>query len=70
MLDFQCWLCGEGIEKSDKGAVLVSVENLWAWESGEQGEDDPLQQVYMHSACAKNALQGSTMNLEPETFLD
>lgn len=68
MADFECWFCGEGIARTDPNAILITVENLWKWQEGTAGEDDPLQAVYAHSACAKDRLQGATMALEPEIF--
>lgn len=65
MLTFQCWFCEQGIERSDLHAVVVSVENLWRWADGVATENDPLQQVYAHSECAKAKIAGPTMSLEP-----
>ena len=68
MLDFQCWVCGEGIGREDNTAVLVSVENLWRWAMGQRESDDPFQNLYLHSRCAKARLAGATMELEPSVF--
>jgi hypothetical protein len=68
MTEYQCWFCGEGIERSDTGAILVTVENLWRNDAGSVSEDDPLQNVYAHSSCAKVRMQGYTMTLEPSIF--
>jgi hypothetical protein len=68
MNEYQCWFCGHGVERSDGGAVLISIESLWRWDAGSTGENDPLQQIYAHSACAKGRMQGATMSLEPSTF--
>ena len=68
MLDFQCWFCGEGIDRTDSGAIIMTVENLWRWEAESASEDDPMQSVYAHSTCAKDRLQGATMDLDPSVF--
>ncbi|WBY08799.1 hypothetical protein PIB19_05035 [Sphingomonas sp. 7/4-4] len=68
MLDFQCWFCGEGIDRDDRGALLVSVESLWRWAEGKRGKDDPFQNIYIHARCAKDRMAGATMELEPSVF--
>jgi hypothetical protein len=68
MLDFQCWFCGAGIDRDDQGALLISVEGLWRWAEGRRGGDDPFQNIYVHSICAKDRLSGATMNWEPSVF--
>lgn len=68
MLDFQCWFCGAGINRDDAGALLVSVEGLWRWAEGRRATDDPFQNIYVHSHCAKDRMAGATMNLEPSVF--
>jgi len=67
-LEFQCWFCGQGIERSDVGAVIITIESLWRWESESQSDDDPVQSVYAHSHCAKAKLEGATMDIEPSIF--
>jgi hypothetical protein len=67
-LEFQCWFCGQGIERSDSGAVLIGVESLWRWESSFRKDNDPYQQVYSHKECAKSRLSGASMPLEPNIF--
>lgn len=68
MNDYQCWFCGKGIERADSGAVLITLESLWRWDSGASSEDDPLQGVYAHSTCTKDRLKGATMSIEPRIF--
>lgn len=65
---YGCWFCDEAIERSDAGAVMVSVASLWRWDAGSRDEDDPFQSFYAHSTCAKTHLKGATMSLEPEIF--
>ena len=47
----------------------MNVGGLWRWDKGSTAEDDPWQQIYAHSACARDRLRGATMTLEPEIFL-
>jgi hypothetical protein len=68
MNEYQCWFCGEGIERADTGALMISVEGLWRWDAGSRSEDDPWQSIYVHSKCAKERLNGATMSLEPSVF--
>jgi hypothetical protein len=70
MNEYQCWFCDQGIERTDAGAVMVTIENLWRWDVGSPNEDDPLQSIYAHSSCAKRQLTGATMELEPSLFGD
>jgi len=68
MNEYQCWFCEQGIERSDKGAILITLESLWRWDARSTGDDDPLQAVYAHSRCAKERLKGSNMVLDPSIF--
>ena len=68
MNKYQCWFCGDDIDRTDCGAVMIMVENLWDWDAGVQAEDRPFQSVYAHSGCAKRKMKGATMDLEPEVF--
>jgi hypothetical protein len=68
MLDFQCWICGEAINRDDENAVLLSIGGLWRWAEGRRGADDPCQDIYLHSHCAKDRLAGATMEFEPSAF--
>lgn len=70
MNEYQCWFCGNKIDRADKRAVMLTVESLWRWDAGSKDEDDPLQSVYSHTDCAKKRLQGATMALEPSVFLE
>ncbi len=72
MTEYACWFCGKTIEQSDAGAVMITLENLWRWQLGSRGEDDPCQSIYAHSACAKSKIKGPTkgFELEPSTFLE
>ncbi len=70
MTEYQCWFCGQGIERADAGAVMINVESLWRWQDGTRTDDDPRQSIYAHSNCAKDQLKGATMNLEPHIFGD
>lgn len=65
MLKFACWFCGEGIDRDDNSALLVSVGNLWHWAEGNRGKCDPFQNLYAHSRCAKSRMTGATMSLDP-----
>ncbi len=69
-MQFQCWFCDEGIERSDTSAVIVSVSGLWNWEAQRKRNDDPVQSIYAHSACAKERLKGTTMDLDPSVFVE
>ncbi|MEA3028735.1 MAG: hypothetical protein QOG13_60 [Sphingomonadales bacterium] len=66
--EFQCWFCGQAIERVDTGAVMITVESLWRWVARSASTDDPMQAVYAHSACARDKLQGATMALESWIF--
>lgn len=68
MNGYQCWFCGQGIDRADASAVVMTVESLWRWDAGSPREDDPVQSVYAHSSCAKDRLKGATMDLEPSIF--
>ena len=68
MTEYQCWFCGQGIERTDTGAVMITLESIWRWEVGSHSDDDPLQSVYGHSYCAKNRMKGATMDIEPSIF--
>ena len=47
---------------------MITIENLWRWRSGVAKEDDPMQSVYAHSTCAKERLEGASMDLDPHLF--
>lgn len=68
MSEYQCWFCGNGIDRTDTGAVMISIGNLWRWDSGAQRDDDPWQSIYVHSECAKDRMRGPTMTIEPSVF--
>lgn len=68
MTEYACWFCDRGIERSDDGAILITLENIWRWHEGSRTDDDPCQQVYAHSSCAKDRLKGATMEIEPVVF--
>ena len=68
MNEYQCWFCGEGIERSDTGAVLITLESLWRWDSRISRRKRPAQSVYGHSACARGRMKGATMEIEPSIF--
>jgi hypothetical protein len=70
MNEYQCWFCGEGIDRADTFAVMIAAENLWRWDAGSKSDDDPWQSVYAHSACAKTRLKGATMDLEADLLGD
>lgn len=67
MAEYSCWFCDQKIDRSDEGAVLITFESLWRWHDGPR-TDDPAQQVYAHSSCAKQRLKGATMDIEPSMF--
>ncbi len=68
MNGFQCWFCGEGIDRSHTGAVMINIEGLWRWADEARSDDDPWQSIYAHAHCAKDRMAGVTMNLEPSVF--
>ena len=68
MSEYQCWFCGEGIERTDTGAVMISVESFWLWADDKRAPDDPYQVIYAHAQCAKSRMAGSRMVLEPSIF--
>ena len=68
MNKYQCWFCGDGLERTDLSAVMITVENLWNWDAGLKAKNRPCESVYAHSECAKDKIKGATMNLEPEAF--
>lgn len=70
MLTFQCWFCEREIERSDSSAVMITVENMWRWEADAVTADDPTQQIYAHTDCAKEKLAGPSMTIEPSVFLE
>lgn len=65
---FECWFCGSAIDRSDDGAVMLTVESLWDWEAGEEPDDPRVQSVFAHSVCAKSKLKGASMELELHIF--
>ncbi|PTD18312.1 hypothetical protein CV103_15505 [Sphingomonas fennica] len=68
MLEFQCWFCGEGIERSDGDALMIGIESLWRWAEGTRRKDAPYQNIYVHSRCAMDRMAGATMDLETSVF--
>jgi hypothetical protein len=68
MNGFQCWFCGEGIDRTDANAAMVTIEGLWPWAEGTRRDDDPSQSIYVHSHCAKTRMAGATMDLETSIF--
>jgi hypothetical protein len=68
MNGYQCWFCGKVIEPTDTAAVMIGVQSLWRWDSGVRRNDDPWQDIYAHSTCAKERMRGATMDLEPSVF--
>ncbi len=68
MNGYNCWFCRNDIELDDPGAVMIVVESLWRWDAGSRSDDDPWQQIYAHSMCAKERVRGATMKLEPSVF--
>jgi hypothetical protein len=68
MNEYQCWFCGHGINRTDTGAVMISIGNLWLWDAGSRSEDDPWQAIYAHAACARERTKGATMEIEPHIF--
>jgi hypothetical protein len=65
---YQCWFCGDGIDPSDRSAILISVTGLQDWRAGRT--DGPSQALFSHSHCAENALAGATMEFDPEMFAE
>ena len=70
MTDFSCWFCDHQIERSDRGAVLIHVRSFWRWHDSSSTDNDPAQDVYAHSSCAKDHLRGAVMTLETSVFGD
>lgn len=70
MRTFQCWFCDQGIERTDIGAAMVTVESLWRWDAGSRNDYDPSQSIYLHSQCAKDRMKGATMEIDPSVFAD
>ncbi|MXO90440.1 hypothetical protein [Pontixanthobacter aquaemixtae] len=68
MTDYQCWFCGEGINQSDCGAVIITIENLWRWNKASSETDAPAQAVFAHRECAKRKLRGQGMEFDPGVF--
>ncbi|MGX5713627.1 hypothetical protein ACWKWJ_13075 [Sphingopyxis terrae subsp. ummariensis] len=68
MNDYQCWFCGEGIARADKGAVIVNIASLWFWDAGSRHDDRPSQDIYAHSRCTKEQMRGATMSLDPSVL--
>ena len=68
MNTYQCWFCGQGIDRDDSGAVAIQIERLCLFGAGSRREEDPWQAVYAHSTCAKERLRGIDMELEPSLF--
>ena len=68
MSEYKCWYCDKDIDRTDIGAVAISVESLWRWDAGSRDDDDPWQRVYAHASCAKERMRGATMSLEPSVF--
>lgn len=64
-LPAQCWFCGKGIDTTDKEAVEVTVRNIWSDEA-----DAARQNLFLHSICAAERLQGATMQFRLEVFTD
>jgi hypothetical protein len=65
VVEYQCWFCGKGVERTDEGAIVIAVRNLWS-----SSEDDPTQYLYVHSLCAAEKMMGSAMAFDPRDLLN
>jgi hypothetical protein len=65
MHKYSCWFCGEVIDGSDSAAILITASGLWV-----AGKDAAIQELYLHSTCALNRLQGASEKFELGHFFD
>ena len=65
MTEYECWFCGKGIDRGDALAVGVSARNMWS-----SDDDDPTQDLYIHSECAAERLTGARMSFDPSVLID
>lgn len=63
-LGYECWFCGEGIEKNGRQALTIGLSDLWS----NQCEAPPTQIIYAHFYCAQKRMEGSSMALEPDVL--
>lgn len=68
MSGYSCWFCDRAIERTDPEAILIVVRGFWRWQDGSLADDDAAQNIYAHSACAKDHMKGARMDLEPAIF--
>ena len=61
---YECWFCGEAIDRKNAEALRLVVAPLWARE-----DDCPSQELYAHFSCAQSRMAGARMSLEAETFV-
>jgi hypothetical protein len=62
---YQCWFCGEGIDRADGLALSIGLWELW----GGAAEAEPAQMIYAHFKCAETRMKGASMDLDREIFL-
>ncbi len=60
---YECWLCGEAIDRRNIDALRVTIELLWT-----EDADNPSQEIYAHFSCAQSRMMGAKMSLEADTF--
>lgn len=64
MEGFECWFCGQTIDPTDAGAVLIGIGNLWT-----PHDDGPGQAIAAHSSCARDRLKSARgWDIDPSVF--
>ena len=62
---YECWFCGQGIDRADGTALSIGLRELW--NGGAAGQ--PAQTIYAHFHCAETRMKGASMELERDAFL-
>lgn len=63
-LGYECWFCGEGIERNDRQALAIGLSDLWS----DQCDEPPTQIIYAHFDCAQKRMEGPSMALEQDVL--
>ena len=63
-LGYECWFCGEGIERNGRQALAIGLSDLWS----DQFDEPPTQIIYAHFDCAQKRMEGSSMPLEQDVL--
>jgi hypothetical protein len=63
-LVYECWFCGEGIERNGCQALAIGLSDLWS----DQCDEPPTQIVYAHFDCAQKRMEGPSMALEQDVL--